>query len=117
MIEEKSTSNRAMQLASPLKYTGITFFLAIAASLVIALFFNGTPLVYLLVPINLAYIFTVAWLAKVAYSWFMAIITVLLVVFPAGVFIIMLLAYSRAAKELKELGYKVSFLGDLKSRL
>src|SRR5690606_15587011 len=111
---EDSADSRATELASPLKYVGITFLLAVIVNVVVILLFRESPLVYTVVPFNLAYVFTVAWLAKVAYSWFMAIITVLLVVFPVGIFIIMLLAYSRASKELKDLGYKTSFSGNLK---
>lgn len=114
MNKNDSAENRAMQLASPIKYVGITFLLAVIVNLVVISLFRESPLVYAVVPFNLTYVFTVSWLAKVAYSWFMAIITVLLVVFPVAVFVIMLLAYNRASKELKDLGYKSSFSGSLK---
>ncbi|HDZ55885.1 MAG TPA: hypothetical protein ENI17_15810 [Pseudomonas xinjiangensis] len=114
MSTTDQTHRRATQLTLPLKYVGIIFMVAIVVNAVVIFFFRGSPFVYAVIPFNLAYIFSVAWLAKAAYSWFMAVITVLLTVFPVGVLIIMLLAYSRATKELKELGYKPSFSGNLK---
>lgn len=114
MSKNDSAESRAMQLASPIKYVGITFFLAVIVNVVVISLFRESPLVYAVIPFNLAYVFTVAWLAKVAYSWFMALITMLLVVFPVGVLIITLLAYSRASKELRNLGYKSSLSGNLK---
>ena len=114
MSNNDSAESRATQLASPIKYVGITFLLAVVVNVVVISLFRDSPLVYAVVPFNLAYVLAVSWLAKVAYSWFMAIITVLLVLFPLGVIIIMLLAYNRAVKELKNLGYKSSFSGNLK---
>ena len=86
---------------------------AIVVNAIIILLFRGSSLVYAVIPFNVAYILSVAWLAKVAYSWFMAVITILLTVFPVGILVIMFLAYSRAAKEIKELGYKTGFSGNL----
>ncbi|PKM29501.1 MAG: hypothetical protein CVV07_10425 [Gammaproteobacteria bacterium HGW-Gammaproteobacteria-11] len=113
MSTSDSADGRAEQLALPIKYVGITFLQAILANVIVILFLQESPLVYAVIPFNLAFVFAVAWLAKVAYSWFMAIITVLLVLFPLGFLIIMLLAYNRASKELKNLGYKVGFSGAL----
>lgn len=106
--------DRAAQLALPIKYVGITFLAAVLANVVVIAFLQDSPLLYLVVPFNLAYVLAVAWLAKQAYSWFMAIITVLLIVVPIGVLVVMILAYSRAANELKSLGYKSGFSGNLK---
>lgn len=104
---------RAVKLAASIKYVGVTFLAAIVANLIFLGMFRESPLVYAVVPFNLAYIICVAWLARVAYGWFMAAITILLVIFPVGIFIIMLLSYSRASKELKVLGYKSGFTGKL----
>lgn len=117
MSKTEQSHRRAAQLALPIKYVGITFLAAIAVNAIIILLFRGSSLVYAVIPLNVAYILSVAWLAKVAYSWFMAVITILLTVFPVGILVIMLLAYSRAAKEIKELGYKTGFSGNLEQIL
>lgn len=108
-----SAHDRATQLALPIKYVGMTFLAAILVNTIVILWFLEPPFVYAVVPFNVAYVVAVAWLAKVSYSWFMAVITILLVVFPVAVLVIMLLAYSRASKELKGLGYKSGFWGNL----
>lgn len=100
-------------LAQPIKYLGLTFLVAIIANLIFVGLFIDSPLMYAVIPFNLAYIFNVAWLARVSYGWFMAIISVVLVVFPIGVFLIMLLALNRASKRIKALGYKAGFTGNL----
>lgn len=110
-VDAEDNYTKAEKLAAPIKYIGISFLAAVVANLFFIGLFRESPLVYGVIPFNFAYIFCVAWLAKVAYSWFLAIISVVLVVFPVGVIAIMLLAYSRASKQLKELGYKATFTG------
>ena len=112
-VNGETAYGEAEKLAAPIHFVGISLLVAVVANIVVIALFRGSPLVWVVVPFNLAWLFCVAWLANAAYGLFMAIVSVASIVFPVGVFIIMLLAYNRASKRLKELGYKVTFTGKL----
>lgn len=115
MMNTENDDVRAKKLATAMQYTAISFLAAVIANLLFIALSVGEPLVYGLIPFNLAYIFCVAWLAKVTYGWLMAVISVVLVLLPVGVLVIMLFAYTRARTLLQRLGYKVTCLGKVQT--
>lgn len=98
--EAVGEKRRKLQLA--LRYTGVSLLLMVMSYMGVYAAGIKDSLLYVVVPFVFAYWLSVVWLVGLSYSWFMGTVAFLSILLPPLVFVIMLLAYSRAVKYLKE---------------
>jgi hypothetical protein len=103
MIESSSSlAERRTKISRALRATGVSLLLMVLVYVVIYAASLRGSLIYGVIPFVLAYWLSVVWLAAVAYSPFMAVVAFVGILVPPVVFVVMLLAYSRAKKFLVE---------------
>ncbi|WP_374679682.1 hypothetical protein [Hydrocarboniphaga effusa] len=102
MSFESENETKRKKMSRALQITGITLALMVAVYVVIYAFKLEAPLIYAVVPFVIAYWLSVVWLSVLAYSWFMGAIAFVSPILPGSTFVIMLLAYSRASRFLKQ---------------
>ncbi len=99
--DSTNIEKKRKNISAALKATGISLLLMVLAYLGVYLISPEGPLNYAVIPFVVAYWLSVIWLSAAGYSKFMGFVAFVSILIPPAVFVVMLLAYSRASGYMK----------------
>lgn len=106
--------DEAKRVARAIGLVGISLLLCICVLLIAFKILEEAPLFYLIAPFIIVFLLSLGWLTRLLYSWALAAVVALSVIFPLIALVMLFLCYKKGFKLLKENGYKASFIGSLK---